>query len=393
MNEPGRWMRRSGCVGVLLATLGLYGCGLDSAREGAPTGDIFRHAHVLGSASPSAKGWTPMDYWQAYNVVHDSSDAQRFRGTKTAVIVAYHNSHLQNDLNTFCKKFSIKAPTLTIINQAGNVTNAEWALEGSADVAMVVTANPWTTLYVIEAKSDSRNDLLTAIETAVNLGAEVITMSFGVDEFSEEGAYAHLFLNASVTWVAASGDSSTPSFPATLPDVIAVGGTTLSSVAPFTETTWTNAGAGISLYQVKPSFQKIAPVLELNATTFRSLPDVAFNADPFFGMQVYSSIYGGWVVVGGTSIAAPFFAGVVSMANASRKRLQKPLFTSVANSPLSLQKSLYALLPTSGGPTILHDVVQGSSGDERYLAGPGYDIATGLGSLNVSELIDYLDSR
>ena len=76
----------------------------------------------------------------------------------------------------------------------------------------------------------------------------------------------------------------------------------------------------------------------------------------------------------------------------------KPALSSLGNSPsvsVSLQDSLYALMSTNGGPThstVLNDVVSGSAG-EGYAAGPGYDVATGLGSVNVQQLIDYLDTK
>ena len=73
-----------------------------------------------------------------------------------------------------------------------------------------------------------------------------------------------------------------------------------------------------------------------------------------------------------------------------------PLLTSVTSQGVSLQDSLYNLMSTNGGPTnstVLNDVVNGTAGEGSYSAGSGYDIATGLGSLNVQEFIDYMATQ
>ncbi len=99
---------------------------------------------------------------------------------------------------------------------------------------------------------------------------------------------------------------------------------------------------------------------------YRSVPDVAFNADPEYGAQIYTSVLGGWVVVGGTSVSTAFFTGVVAMVNSARKDQNLRLLTSVTDQGVTLQDSLYKLMSTNGGPTkftVLNDVVDGTAGD------------------------------
>jgi hypothetical protein len=352
-------------------------------------------ARVLSSTSTGlSRGWTPKQFQEAYNVPLTQTDSKPpGYGIKVAVIVPYHYPNLQNDLNKWAQQFGAMPTILNIINQAGNVTNSSWALEAALSVQMINTVSPGATIYVIEAKSASQNDIRVAMQTAVNTGANIVSMPFGADETFTEGSQAYLFLSSHVVWIAASGDSDKPSFPATYPDVIAVGGTTLSSVAPFVETAWVNAGAGMSIVEKMPSFQMIPSVQERNTTAYRSVPDVAFNADPEYGAQIYISVLGGWCVVGGTSVSTAFFTGVVAIANSTRKSHNLPLLTSVTGQGASLQGSLYKLMSTNGGPTnstVLKDVVQGIAGEGSYSAGPGYDIATGLGSLNVQQFIEYM---
>src|SRR5262249_32535304 len=96
-------------------------------------------------------------------------------------------------------------------------------------------------------------------------------------------------------------------WPAAQPDVVAVGGTTFSqSSSKMSETAWSGSGGGISEIWELPDYQKAlgSPYIK------RSYPDVAFNADPMSGQAIWTQQDGsaGWMVVGGTSMAAPQWA-------------------------------------------------------------------------------------
>jgi len=409
--------------------VGLQGCGAPDAAQHAPAPDDFRYAYVLASDNrmandvpssgdpdlsrdtqeihagdnpegseasvPSTGGYTPYQFRVAYDVpLTQQNNKPSGYGAKVAIITAYHYPSMQSDLNTWASYFSQKPITLNIINQAGTTTNESWAMLSDLAVQMVNTVSPGATVYVIEAKSVSFSDITIAMQTAVNLGVNIVSMPFGATEYSTEGSRADLFLSDRVVWIAASGDSDTPTFPATSAEVIAVGGTTLTLNVDDTrlqEKAWVSAAAGMSKVEKMPSFQMIPSVQELNTTAYRSVPDVAFDANP--GAFIYSSVNGGWYVVGGTSVSTAFFTGVVAMVNSARKAQNLPLLTSVAGQGVTLQDSLYKLMSTNGGPTnstVLSDVVDGTAGAGSYPAGPGYDIATGLGSLDVQKFIDYM---
>lgn len=420
MNQSTTWLRRAVCVAVCLVATGLYGCKTENNDQQEPAEDDFQHAYVLASddapvetssfrqsmslqssaSTTSSSGWTPQQFLDAYNVntVVTPNNKPRGYGVKVAIITAYHYSNLQNDLRTWASKFNQIPITLNIINQAGNITNSNWALQSCLAVQMVNTVVPGATVYVIEAKSVSQNDIRTAIQTAANLGVNVISMPFGAPEYATEGSSANLFTNSRIVWLAASGTSSAPTFPATSPDVIAVGGTTPTSAYPFPliESAWVDSSAGISVYERMPSYQMIPSVQNANTTAFRSVPDVAFIADPKYGAQVYVSILGGWYVVGGNSVSSAFFTGVVAIANQFRKSLSKPMLSSVHTSSGSLQSGLYGLMSSNGGPTnstVLNDVVDGYVSYGSYPAEPGYDIATGLGSLDVAAFVNYMANQ
>src|SRR6185437_1143219 len=115
-----------------------------------------------------------------------------------------------------------------------------------------------------------------------------------------------------VTFVASTGDSAAPGgYPAFSPNVVAVGGTTLSLTstgAYLGETAWADSGGGISAVEARPSFQaSIADVS--NPSNRRMIPDVSFDANPASGAAVYDSFSQGtnapWIAVGGTSLSAP----------------------------------------------------------------------------------------
>ena len=146
-------------------------------------------------------------------------------------------------------------------------------------------------------------------------------------------------------------------FPSSSPYVTAVGGTTLTTPAPFAgyvagtiETAWSTGGGAVSTTFAKPSYQSSLP------GSFRSVPDIALNADPNTG--VLFIVNGTNYVYGGTSVSAPIFAAFLAAIKA----------TTFVN------PSLYA-----APSTCFHDIVSGSNGG--YTATGGYDNCTGLGSI------------
>jgi subtilase family serine protease len=382
----------AGCSGGDGTSNGVLG----SAEVSSEDGD-FKYAHALATTGGAGPPLTPSQIRQLYNIPAPV-------GSSTVVIIVpYHYPNLQSDTDKFSSKYGITSPVLKIINQAGKLQNNNWALEATIDVAMVIIANPQAKIYVIEAKSASANDLLTAMETAESItgGGAVISMSWGGYEFSTEGSRYNIFAMSENVWVAAVGDDGYVNYPASQPGVIAVGGTTVkltSSGDRQSETPWSLSGCGISSYESKPAYQNIATVAAANGTAYRSVPDVAFIANPNPGVSIYNSAYGGWISVGGTSVSAPLFAGIIALANASRVKKHLPTFTSAIGSSYALQPYLYDLMSSNGGPnnsSVLYDVGGGVVCPQVKNSHPttGYTIVSGLGTVNAQALIDYLDGN
>ena len=182
-----------------------------------------------------------------------------------------------------------------MVNQAGTHTNSGWAGEESLDVEWAHAVAPGANILVVEAKSQSLLDLLSAVNTArYTPGVVAVSMSWGFGEMSNESSYDSYFTtpagHVGITFVASSGDGGAfagASYPAVSPNVLSVGGTTLnltSSGAYQSEATWISSGGGYSLYEPEPSYQA-----SVQSTGARSTPDVAFDADPNTGVPVYQT--------------------------------------------------------------------------------------------------------
>ena len=143
--------------------------------------------------------------------------------------------------------------------------NSGWATEIALDVEWVHAIAPGADIVLVEANSDSTNNLYKAVSTASHYsGVSVVSMSWGINEFSGETSYDSYFNVPGVTFVAATGDSGSPGeYPAYSPDVVAVGGTTLTidsnTSAYVSEAGWSDSGGGISEYEAEPSYQTSVP--------------------------------------------------------------------------------------------------------------------------------------
>jgi subtilase family serine protease len=332
-------------------------------------------------------------------------------GQTIAIIDAYDNprfvsssntaSYNTSDLYKFNQQFGLPqfgtpgGPTFTKVNQSGGTSypsgNTGWGDEIALDVEWAHALAPGANIILVEAKSAYLDDLVTgtpatrfraatlgAVDWARNQpGVSVISMSFAGGEFSDETSDDKYFTTPAnhigVSFVAATGDTGAPAgYPAYSPNVLAVGGTTLSLSGSIYngETGWSDSGGGVSVYESEPSYQ--------SALSFsgRAAPDVSFDADPNSGVPVYDSYSQGstnpWIRFGGTSVSAPCWAALLAIANQGRTQAGLGTLGS-ATIP-----DLYALPATD-----FHDITSGNNGNA---AAPGYDLVTGLGSPVANQL-------
>jgi len=329
-------------------------------------------------------GYNPYQIKKAYGI-----NNLPYTGAKQtiAIIEAFGSPTIENDLKVFEKEFKLPPARLEIVYPQGppSEINPLWAGETSLDVEWAHALAPKAKIMLVVAKSDSAEDLIEAVDYAVYKGAQVVSMSWGGEEFPEETSLEDHFKHRGTVFIAASGDSgSTILWPALSPNVISVGGTTLplDSRGNLTgpETAWTWSGGGISVYEPLPDYQDKYGI----SADGRGVPDVSFNADPETGVAVYLStpIQGsvGWFEVGGTSFGAPAWAAIIALAD---QKLSRPLTDG--------HDALYQLGSGVNYSKNYRDITSG--GNDSYSAGPGYDFVTGLGSPKVNKLINKLRSH
>jgi subtilase family serine protease len=248
-------------------------------------------------------------------------------GQTIAVIDAYHDPNLASDLAVFDARYGLPAPKLMQVNLAGSAANNGWASEETLDAEWAHAMAPGASLVVVEAASSNTNSLLAAVKAARAIaGVSVISMSWTETEFSGENRDDRVFTtppgHTGITYVAASGDygrGGGAQWPASSPNVVGVGGTTLFVSGRGTylrESSWTGSSGGISQHEAEPSFQKR---LHLAG---RSTPDVAFDGNPNTGVAVYTTDpvtgVGSWQQVGGTSFGTPAWGAIFAIVDQGR---------------------------------------------------------------------------
>jgi kumamolisin len=167
-------------------------------------------------------------------------------------------------------------------------------------------------------------------------------------------------------------------YPASDPNVTAVGGTTLTlspSGGYGGEVAWDGSGGGVSRDFKRPSWQ----VGSSNIGSYRGVPDVAWDADPASGVPVY--IQGQWQQTGGTSLGAPCWAALWALASQYHH-------AHTGKNLGSANPLLYGLATGSRYHQLFHDVTSGDNGS--YSAGPGWDAVTGWGSPDATALVHAL---
>ncbi|MFN7155415.1 MAG: putative Ig domain-containing protein [Acidovorax sp.] len=343
-------------------------------------------------------------------------------GQTIYIVNAMHNPNVAAELASFNQKFGLPTCTTKVLppntalpiapasasagcellvaysSASGAITatapayEAGWATEIALDVQWAHAIAPLARIVLIEAPNASVNSLLAAIRLANSMGPGVVSMSFGGQEGAWTGSVDSAFSAAGMTYLAATGDSgATVNWPSVSPNVIAVGGTTLTYAGTGTrsEVSWSGTGGGPSAFVATPPYQK-SSLPGVGAVARRTVADVAMNADPATGHYVAVMSPGSsavrWISAGGTSLSSPMWAGLMAVANASRLQSGKPLMGAA-------QPLLYGqigAIPTNYASGFA-DIRLGNHGAcANCSARVGYDQLTGLGTPNASALVSLL---
>lgn len=303
----------------------------------AAKGTARCHAHIVTDSrgnilmtTPSANitpsGFGPSQLTGAYKITATTPPST----ATVAIVDAYGYPNAESDLATYRAQYGLPPCTtangcFSKVNQSGTKTsyprtNTGWDQEQALDLDMVSAMCPTCHILLVEATSTSYVNLGTAENTAASTpGVHVVSNSYGGSESGTQSYEANYYTHAGIAITVSTGDSGYGAqFPATSPHVTAVGGTSLTwKNGVRTETAWSGGGSGCSAVYAEPTWQ--TGVTDANCK-MRMEADVSAVADPNTGVAVYGPGNGGrsgWLVFGGTSVAAPLVGGIYGALDGS----------------------------------------------------------------------------
>ena len=368
---------------------------------------------AISDSSPGT--FSPTEEGRAYGI--DTSWQLGDDGTARTVALLEFAPYALSDVLAYDHCFSLIAPSATTDSRLRNILvdggtspgSGSQSAEPTLDIDQIRALAPGASLGVYLGPNNVNGPIDTLQRIATDDTAQVVSISWGLCEaFSEHAAETPIFEQMAAqgqTVFAASGDSGSSDClqqslpggpvlthpavddPASQPLVTGVGGLTVTRLSPLHESVWNDCasfatpgclgsagGGGISSVFARPDWQRApgAPSGSQPGTHARLVPDLSVMADPSTGMLAY--LDGSFQAYGGTSMGAPLMAALDAVA---AQRCATPTFG-------FLNPLLYAM-GRHGGDFV--DVTLGSNEiatstviADAYAAGPGYDMASGLGS-------------
>jgi subtilase family serine protease len=335
------------------------------------------YREVPESATNAVTGHNPTDFPSIYGATSLPTAA----GVDVGILAEGNLSKTITSLNTFTANNALPTVTTRQVGTPNSDTSGtvEWELD-SQTIVGAGGGQVGSLVFYLMPNISSDTGVAEGINLAVTDNTvKLINGSLGVSEIDakNDGNFATIdaVLQQGVaqgqTFSFSTGDDGASAcftlsvnsacWPATSAYVVAVGGTTLDASTGTgatwnSETVWSSAGGAQSAVEPKPSWQTL-----WNGPN-RAAPDVAFDADPNSGAKIYNGSR--TTQVGGTSLASPMFAGFWARVMAGKGNL-------------GFAAPLLYRLPASD----FHDITQGSNGNS---AAPGYDVASGRGSMIMS---------
>ncbi|WP_330334139.1 S53 family peptidase [Streptomyces sp. NBC_00536] len=376
----------------------------------------------------------PLQYRQAYHLAPLYQAGITGKGRTIVIVDSFGSPTIQHDLDVYSKQFGIPSSRVEVVKwgkvppwDPKNADMTGWAGESTLDVEMAHAMAPDAKIVLVEtAVAETEGvtgfpEMMSAEKALIDRGVgDVITQSFGATENTfpgfDQGDFSSLkdlryaFKDAAahdVTVLASSGDGGATdstadgsgtypmrvnSWPSSDPLVTSIGGTQLhlddqgNRLSP--ESVYNDNGAGgggQSHVFDRPGFQNGVRGAVGNR---RGTPDISMAAAVNGGAWVYSSFDPtavGWDVYGGTSEAAPLFSGIVALADQAAGRR-------IGN----FNDALYSLYkhegykPSSGLVDVNDGTNNSYAGVTGYTAVNGYDMATGIGTIDASRFVPAL---
>ena len=413
------------------------------ARPHVVTGGPQPSCSGATSTASNEGGYTADQIASAYGYsgLYQSGD----EGAGQTVAILELESYDPNDITAFERCYTQNGrpinPLIANVSVDGGDGSGPGSGEAALDIENVIGLAPQARIAVYEGPNSGTGPYDTMNAIVSQHLAQVVTTSWGQCEPAQGSNQATaentLFQEAAaqgMSVLSASGDDGSEDCdgtlgagasqtalevddPASQPYVTGVGGTSLSTNlstgARVGETVWNDgpttgaSGGGVSSMWPMPGYQTQAPsflhVINANSSgsackapsgDCREVPDVSANGDPDTGYVIYWNGSGaagpldptGWQVVGGTSAAAPAWAALIALTNASGRCAGTPI--GFAN-PALYNAAGTAYSSDFNDVTSGDNDMTGSNGG-LFPAGPGYDMATGLGSPNAAALAQTL---
>ncbi|KAA8923210.1 S8 family serine peptidase [Thermoplasma sp.] len=393
----GQYLILSGLSGrqfsEITGVLGAYGIGFMSIPENL-TATPYLNATPMQQSSGLV--YYPHQIYQAYDYSSAFLNGIMGKGETIGIVDAFGDPYLNYDVFAFDQLTGLPPVNLSVIylNFTGFSVNSHWVEETSLDVEWAHASAPYARIVLVISNNDTVSSLTSALNYMINnIRPDVISLSWGIAENQVAKpdliAMDAIYQEASqegITIVAASGDNGaydgtgnlTVNFPASSPYVLSVGGVSLFAFnGKFSESAWGGisdgksygSGGGYSSVFTRPVWQDP----ENYSSAFRGVPDVSMVANPNTGVLMISGAKA--YDAGGTSLAAPLWAGIVALMDQASKR-----------SLGHVDPLLYQISNTRFYQNAFTQVTSGSNG--YYNASPGWNPVTGLGTPIVSNLIN-----
>ncbi|HET9077011.1 MAG TPA: S53 family peptidase [Acidimicrobiales bacterium] len=383
--------------GIVGSVLGLNDVGSMTAAP-APSANPASSCLLTGVGYPCT--YNPQGFWNAY----DAAGAPTGSSTPIAIFAEGDLTQVVKDLRTEETANNLPQVPVSVVptGPASSDTSGqdEWDMDTQYSTGMAQSVSQ---LYIYDATSLTDSDIAREVNSFASQDvAKAASASFGECEYqayldgsmlADDQAFAQAAAQGQTVF-ASAGDTGgfcplapnngvplgapDVNYPASSPYVVSVGGTTLvtnSDGSYNQETAWLAGGGGLSLFEPSPSWQAGDGSAYTNLSTAcavqgcgRTVPDVANDADPNSGANVYIS--GTPTGVGGTSLSSPLTLGEWA-------RLESNSGNTLGFASPLLYKAL--------GTAAFHDITLGDTGP--YPATPGYDLATGIGTMDVAQAV------
>ncbi len=341
-------------------------------------------------------GLAPADIKKAYGL---TGATQTGAGQTLALFEL--DGYKASDITAYESNFGLPNVTLqNVLVDGYSGAAGSGAGEVTLDIELQIALAPGISkILVYEGPNSGTGVVDTYNRIAADNLAKSVSTSWGLAEnssssstrASENTAFQQMAAQGQSIF-AASGDSGaydngsslSVDDPASQPYMTGVGGTKVTTAgaggAWSSETTWNGGsirggggGGGISTVWTIPSYQSgVGSTAAKTSTTNRNVPDVSLNADPNNGYAIY--VGGAWNIYGGTSCAAPLWSAFTALVNQQRVSAGKATL-GFAN------PALYTIGKGTNYTTEFHDIADNST-NLYYPAVAGYDLATGLGTIN-----------